>query len=72
MMVQIDNEIKFHSHEEVEREVGKLSHAGKKMAGEIKALREDNQFILARLQNISTYSLRQRTRSTTRSRSRPK
>jgi len=53
MMVQMENEIKYHSHEEIEKEIDRIQHCSKKMAVELKNLRDDNQFVLARLQNIS-------------------
>ena len=55
MIVQMDKEIKLHNHEDIEREVSKISHNNKKLSIEIKAVRDDNQFLLARMQNMSTY-----------------
>jgi hypothetical protein len=49
----MENEIKYHSHEEIEKEIDRIQHCSKKMAVELKNLRDDNQFVLARLQNIS-------------------
>jgi hypothetical protein len=33
--------------------VDRLTHTSKKLSSEVKTLKEDNQFLLARLQNIS-------------------
>lgn len=55
MMVQISNEVKFHQHDEVEREISKISHSNKQLKTEVKLLKEDNQLILARLQSISRW-----------------
>ena len=55
MIVQMDKEIKLHNHEDIEREVSKISHNNKKLSIEIKAVRDDNQFLLARMQNMSNY-----------------
>jgi len=55
MIVQMDKEIKLHNHEDIEREVSKISHNNKKLSIEIKAVRDDNQFLLARMQNMSTF-----------------
>lgn len=39
MMAQIQNEIKYHSHEDIEAELSKLQHNNKKMCLEMKGLR---------------------------------
>ncbi len=54
MMSQMDKEIKLHSHDEIDREVTKMSHNNRKLGMEIKAIKDDNQFLLARMQNISS------------------
>ena len=53
MMVQISNEVKFHQHDEVDREMNRLGHSNKQLKSEVRMLKEDNQLILARLQSIS-------------------
>lgn len=37
----------------MERELSRISQNNKKLTGEVRGLKEDQQFILARLQNIS-------------------
>ena len=62
MMVQISNEVKFHQHDEVDREMSRLGHSNKQLKSEVRMLKEDNQLILARLQSISNQaSIKKRT-----------
>ena len=53
LMGQMEKEIRLHGHDEVEREVGKLGQTNKRMALDLKSLREDSQFVMTRLQHLS-------------------
>ena len=55
MMVQMDKEIKLHNHEDIQREMSKVCHNNKKLAIEIKSIKDDNQFLLTRMQNLSKF-----------------
>jgi len=50
----------------VDREVSKLSQNNKRLALDIKSVKEDSQFVIARLQHLSKVFPTQRTSSTTR------
>lgn len=55
-MAQIQNEIKYHNHEDIEIEMSKVQHKNKKMSLELKSLKEDSQYIMTRIQKISMKS----------------
>lgn len=57
MMSQIQNEIKYHNHEDIELELAKVQHNNKKMSLELKGLKEDSQYIMTRIQKLSNCSI---------------
>lgn len=53
----MEKEIRLHSHDDIEKEISKVSHNNRKLAIEIKSVKDDNQFLLARMQSLSYFLL---------------
>lgn len=52
-MKEMKSEIQFHEHDETNREINKIETKNRKMAAELKSIREENRVILEKIGELS-------------------